>query len=217
MFSRTVLMALYDRLITAYGAQDWWPAQGPFEVVVGAVLTQNTSWKNVEKAIANLHQAGLVDLEKLHRLEHDTLAALIRPSGYFNIKARRLKNLCDWLVQQGGMDALEKLPTTELRKGLLSVNGIGPETADDIVLYAFNRPVFVIDAYTRRLLVKLDLIDGNEPYEQLRNGFESNLVQDPVMFNEYHALIVRHAKQKCSLIQGCLHCHVEIASGVSPA
>lgn len=207
MFLPEQLLTLYQRLFAAYGPQFWWPAETPFEVVIGAVLTQNTSWKNVEKAIANLQQAGLVDLEKIHQLKHDTLAGLIRPSGYFNIKAKRLKNLCDWLVGQGGMDSVERKTSPELRYGLLSVNGIGPETADDILLYAFNRPIFVIDTYTRRLLTKLDLINGDEPYERLRSGFEENL--DPVLFNEYHALIVRHAKQKCSVTADCLHCGIE--------
>jgi len=208
-FSPATLMTLYQRLFSAYGHQYWWPAQSPFEVVMGAVLTQNTAWINVEKAIANLQAADQMGLERLHALDHESLASLIRPSGYFNIKARRLKNLCMWLIAEGGMDALDKLPTLQLRAGLLSVNGIGPETADDILLYAFYRPVFVIDSYTRRLLTKLGLIDGDEPYEMLRAGFETNLAPDPALFNEYHALIVRHAKQKCQRLPECLHCQVE--------
>ncbi len=208
-FSPVTLLTLYQRLFSAYGHQYWWPAQSPFEVIVGAVLTQNTAWINVEKAIANLHAADRMDLERLHALDHESLASLIRPSGYFNIKARRLKNLCEWMIAEGGMEALDKLPTLQLRAGLLSVNGIGPETADDILLYAYYRPVFVIDAYTRRLLTKLGLIEGAEPYEALRAGFESNLAPDPALFNEYHALIVRHAKQKCQHLPECLHCQVE--------
>ena len=208
-FSPATLMSLYQRLFSAYGHQHWWPAQSPFEVIVGAVLTQNTSWINVEKAIANLQAADRMDLERLHVLDHESLASLIRPSGYFNIKSRRLKNLCVWIIAEGGMDALNKLPTLQLRTGLLSVNGIGPETADDILLYAFYRPVFVIDSYTRRLLTKLGLIEGAEPYEVLRAGFESNLAPDQALFNEYHALIVRHAKQKCQLLPECVHCQVE--------
>ena len=145
-FSPATLMSLYQRLFSAYGHQHWWPAQSPFEVIVGAVLTQNTAWINVEKAIANLQAADRMDLERLHVLDHESLASLIRPSGYFNIKSRRLKNLCVWMIAEGGMDALNKLPTLQLRTGLLSVNGIGPETADDILLYAFYRPVFVIDS-----------------------------------------------------------------------
>lgn len=209
MLSRQVLIKLYDRLLAAYGPQHWWPAETQFEVIVGAVLTQNTAWTNVEKAILSLQQSAQLDLEIIHQLDHDSLAVLIRPSGYFNIKARRLKNLCEWILQQGGMEGLTKLSTPELRDGLLSVNGIGPETADDILLYAFNRPVFVIDAYTRRLLVKLGLIEGTEPYEQLRQGFETSLNPDTELYNEYHALVVRHAKQKCTKATDCLHCGVE--------
>jgi len=209
LFSTKLLMSLYDRLYAAYGPQYWWPADTPFEVVVGAVLTQNTAWKNVVKAIANLKQSNLLELELIHRLQQDQLADLIRPSGYFNIKAKRLKNVCAWLADAGGMEALSGRPTHSLRAGLLGVNGIGPETADDMLLYAWNRPVFVIDTYTRRLLGKLHLITGDESYETLRMGFQGYLVSDPVLYNEYHALIVRHAKEKCSLAPECLHCAVE--------
>ncbi|MCZ6526703.1 MAG: endonuclease [Gammaproteobacteria bacterium] len=210
MLSKEVLMTLYDRLFQAYGPQKWWPAETAFEVMVGAVLTQNTAWGNVEKAIANLKQAGQLDMEAIHRLGHERLAELIRPAGYFNVKARRLKNLCAWLLSQGGLDSLQEFPTDTLRQALLSVNGIGPETADDILLYAFVRPVFVIDSYTRRLLKKLTLLNVTDvDYEELRHCFETALDPDPVMFNEYHALIVRHAKQKCTDQTDCKHCLVE--------
>jgi len=203
------LMTLYRRLYRSYGPQNWWPADAPFEVMVGAVLTQNTAWTNVEKAIAGLHRAGKLDPHRIRRMRADTLARLIRPSGYFNIKARRLQNLCRWYLAAGGHAGLESLATAELRRRLLSVNGVGPETADDILLYAFGRPVFVIDAYTRRLLRTLDLIDGTEHYETLRELFETRLQPDPALFNEYHALIVRHAKEPCSGDRGCRHCRVE--------
>jgi endonuclease-3 related protein len=193
----------------AYGPQNWWPAETPFEVMVGAVLTQNTAWQNVERAIRNLKQKGQLTLEAVDKLEHKELAEIIRPSGYYNIKAQRLKNLCQWTVQQGGISGISEYPTTELRDALLSINGIGPETADDILLYAFNRPVFVIDAYTRRLLAKMQLISGNESYETLRKGFETCLNGGQVLYNEYHALIVRHAKQKCEAQDNCRHCGVE--------
>ena len=207
--SNLVLMNLYERLMDAYGPQKWWPAESPFEVIVGAVLTQNTSWMNVERAIINLKKNGLLSLGEIHTIETSKLADVIRPCGYFNIKAKRLKNLCHWIVNQGGIDQLQKMSTEELRKNLLIVNGVGPETADDILLYAFYRPVFVIDAYTRRLLKNLELIEGNEDYDFLRMGFESNLTRDHTLYNEYHALIVRHAKQKCTSANNCLHCHVE--------
>ena len=190
------LTELYDRLLDAYGPQHWWPAESAFEVIVGAVLTQNTSWKNVEKAIARLKATGNLDLDHIVALSQDDLAGLIRSSGFFNVKAKRLKNLCEWLQSQGGLDELAKWRTGKLRQSLLEINGIGPETADDILLYAFQRPVFVIDSYTRRLLGKLGLIQGAEDYEALRQMFESCLPPDHRLYNEYHALIVRHAKEK---------------------
>ncbi len=216
MPSRQLLLRLYQRLYDAYGAQHWWPAETPFEVMVGAILTQNTHWHNVEKAISNLKAAGLMEIDRLRALEAPALAALIRPSGYFNVKAQRLKNLCDWVVQNGGIEKLSGWTTPELRVGLLSVRGVGPETADDIALYAFDRPVFVIDAYTRRLLVSLGLIKGEEGYEALRALFETALGPDAKLFNEYHALIVRHAKEKCTQSPHCLHCRVERPLRQSP-
>ncbi len=203
------LTELYDRLLDAYGAQHWWPAESAFEVIVGAVLTQNTSWKNVEKAIARLKATGNLDLDHIVALSQDDLAGLIRSSGFFNVKAKRLKNLCEWLQLQGGLDELAGWRTGKLRQSLLEINGIGPETADDILLYAFQRPVFVIDSYTRRLSGKLGLIQGTEDYETLRQMFESCLPPDHRLYNEYHALIVRHAKQQCSGDSGCRHCVVE--------
>ena len=212
-FSRKILMTLYERLFSAYGPQNWWPAETPFEVMVGAVLTQNTAWSNVERAIVNLKDKGSLSLEHIDRLEHQQLAEMIRPSGYFNVKAQRLKNLCRWTVQQGGIKDLAQFTTSELRQALLAINGIGPETADDILLYAFNRPVFVIDAYTRRLLQKMQLIKGDESYDTLRSGFETCLKGGQELYNEYHALIVRHAKQKCAVAEDCRHCRVEAPLG----
>jgi endonuclease-3 related protein len=139
------------------------------------------------------------------------LAEIIRPSGYFNIKAKRLKNLCRWIADNGGEARLAAIDTESLRSSLLQVNGVGPETADDILLYAFERPVFVIDTYTRRLFAKLGLIEGNEPYEALRQIIEAELEPDVSLFNQYHALIVRHAKEKCLKTSGCGHCLVEEA------
>ena len=203
------LTALYDRLLDAYGPQHWWPAESAFEVIVGAVLTQNTSWKNVEKALTGLKQAGLLDLDGIVALPRDELAELIKSSGFFNVKAQRLKNLCEWLQSQGGLEEVAGWNTGELRRALLGINGIGPETADDIVLYAFERPVFVIDTYTRRLLRKLGLIQGKEDYETLRQMFESCLPPEHSLYNEYHALIVRHAKEKCTHDNHCRHCSIE--------
>lgn len=203
------LTALYDRLLDAYGPQHWWPAESAFEVIAGAVLTQNTSWKNVEKALTSLKKNGKLELDSITTLPGNDLAELIRTSGFFNVKAKRLKNLCGWLQSQGGLEALATWDTGTLRRALLAINGIGPETADDILLYAFERPVFVIDTYTRRLLKKLGLIEGGEDYETLRQMFESCLARDHRLYNEYHALIVRHAKQQCSHESHCRHCAVE--------
>ena len=209
MLDRNKLLELYNRLYTAYGPQYWWPGDTAFEVMVGAVLTQNTAWTNVEQAIANLQAAGKLALDPLSRMTERRLARLIRPSGYFNVKARRLRALCAWLQTAGGIRKLRNIPTERLRPALLAVHGIGPETADAILLYAFDRPVFVIDAYTRRLLKALRVINGNEPYEALRSGFEAALADDAATFNEYHALIVRHAKEKCTGTNVCRHCLVE--------
>lgn len=209
MLNRQVLHRLFDNLVHTYGPQHWWPAETPFEVMVGAVLTQNTAWQNVEKAIENLKHKDVMSANGILSLHHTALADLIRPSGYFNVKARRLRNFCKWYVNEGGFEQLEKLATETLRRQLLSVNGIGPETADDILLYAFDRPVFVIDAYTRRLFSRLEQINGDEGYEQLRAMFERSLDKDAGLFNEFHALIVRHAKEKCTGHQDCLHCLVE--------
>jgi endonuclease III related protein len=205
------LMVVYQRLIGAYGDQSWWPADSSFEVMVGAVLTQNTAWTNVEKAISNLKHADSLTLEGLLALSDEALAQLIRPSGYFNIKTKRLKNLCLWMAENGGESKLAAVDTGTLRSSLLQVNGVGPETADDILLYAFARPVFVIDTYTRRLFSKLCLIQGSEPYEDLRQIFEAELEADVSLFNQYHALIVRHAREKCQQRADCRHCDVERA------
>ncbi len=196
-------------MYAAYGPQDWWPAETPFEVMAGAILTQNTAWTNVEKAIANLKQARALSAPAILRLSHARLAELIRPSGYFNIKSKRLRNYVQWFVDEGGFAKLNRLDHADLRQRLLSVNGVGPETADDILLYAFERPAFVIDTYTRRLLLKLGLINGGESYDALRRLFMESLPPDVAHFKEYHALIVRHAKQKCAARKDCPHCHVE--------
>jgi len=191
------LMAVYRRLHAAHGPQHWWPGDSVFEIMVGAVLTQNTVWTNVEKAIVNLKAAKALSPAAIAAAPHRRLAAWLKPSGYFNIKAQRLHALCAWLIRKGGAKRIARLPTDVLRAELLQVHGIGPETADDILLYAFNRPVFVIDAYTRRLFQRLGLIQGNENYEALRKLFEAALATDAPLFNEYHALIVAHAKDVC--------------------
>ncbi|GAB4347929.1 MAG: endonuclease III domain-containing protein [Gammaproteobacteria bacterium] len=197
---------VYERLDAAYGPQHWWPGESPFEIQVGAILTQNTAWPNVERAIENLKRENRMAPEAILETPHHDLAELLRPAGYFNVKARRLRNYCAWLLEQGGERALRRWPTDKLRHGLLSVKGVGPETADDILLYAFERPVFVIDAYTRRIFSRLGLIEANSGYEALRHRFETALGADVARFNQYHALIVRHAKTHCRKRPRCTAC-----------
>lgn len=203
---RPELVWVFQRLLRVHGPQHWWPGETPFEVMVGAVLTQNTSWSNVERAIGNLNDAGMLDPARIVAARRDRLARLIRPSGYFNVKAERLRAFCRWYLEHGGYVRLRRWSTERLRRALLTVHGVGPETADDIVLYAFRRPVFVIDAYTRRLFSRLGLVDGAESYETLRQGFESALGPDPALFNEYHALIVSHGKDICRPRPRCGTC-----------
>ena len=198
--------SVFDILLAAHGPQNWWPGDSPFEVMVGAVLTQNTAWSNVEKAIANLKQANALSPLTIVETHPKRLAKWLKPSGYFNIKAKRLKSFCRWLIEQGGEKKLTGRTTGELRQQLLLVHGVGPETADDILLYAFNRPVFVIDAYTRRIFGRLGLITGDETYEELRKLFERNIKKDAGLFNEYHALIVIHGKNVCSKRPKCGDC-----------
>ncbi len=176
---------------------------------MGAVLTQNTAWVNVEKAIANLKQAHALDATLITDTPHARLARWLKPSGYFNIKAKRLRNFCAWYLTQGGFEALASWDTARLRHALLSVNGIGPETADDMLLYAFERPVFVIDAYTRRLHARLGHIRAEQGYESVWIFFESALNKNREkvkLFNEFHALIVRHGKQVCRPRPRCTEC-----------
>jgi len=204
--SRPQLLQLFNLMLEDYGRQGWWPGETPFEVMVGAILTQNTAWTNVEVAIANLKRAGMLAPAAIINSDQTELAQLIRSSGYFNVKAERLKNLCRFLQECGGEGVLREKTSQELRQGLLSVNGIGPETADDILLYAFERPIFVIDAYTRRIFSRLGMCNGQESYEELRKWFESGLGPDQKLFNEFHALIVRHAKEACTTEPHCEQC-----------
>lgn len=176
--------------------------------MVGAVLTQNTAWVNVERAIANLKQVNALTPEAIVAAHPKRLAKWLKPSGYFNVKAKRLRAFCRWLIAQGGVAVLAQLATNELRTRLLAVHGVGPETADDILLYAFERPVFVIDAYTRRIFQRLGAIRGDEDYEMLRLSFEQALGPDTALFNEYHGLIVRQGKDVCRTRPLCAQCAI---------
>jgi len=197
---------VYEKLLKQYGRQYWWPAETPFEVMVGAILTQNTAWTNVERAITRLESRSCLTPQAILEAPLPDLAEWLKPSGYFNIKAQRLRNYCQWYIDAGEFSCLSRIDTEMLRKQLLAVNGIGPETADDILLYAFDRPVFVIDAYTRRIFSRLGLLAGDAGYEVLRYRFETGLQADVAVFNEYHALIVRHAKDACKKRPDCTAC-----------
>lgn len=208
MMTRQQLIDLYECLFDAFGPQNWWPGDTPFEIIIGAVLTQNTSWANVERAIANLKAADCLEPRKLHGLDSDELETMIRPAGYFRVKAKRLKNLLQWLCDEydGNLSVLEKANTSRLREELLGISGVGPETADSILLYALERPVFVVDAYTARVMVRHGLIEPETSYEQLQDLFQSNLEPDVQLFNEYHALLVRTGKDFCKPKPKCPSC-----------
>lgn len=213
MSDRRGLQRVYRRLLQAYGPQRWWPGDSAFEVMVGAVLTQNTAWANVERAIANLKAADALTPAAIIAAHPRRLAAWLKPSGYFNIKAKRLRAFCEWYVARGEASALARLDTATLRGELLSVYGVGPETADDILLYAFARPVFVIDAYTRRIFSRLGYIAGDEPYEDLRAWCERYVHRDVAIYNEYHALIVAHGKDICRPQPRCARCVLQRSCG----
>ena len=202
------LLNIYHQLMARYGPQNWWPAQGPFEVIVGAILTQSAAWGNVEKAIVNLKSAKALSPQALRRLPSAELARLVHPCGYYNAKALKLKSFAYWLGNHYN-DDLDKLLATDtdpLRKQLLSIHGIGQETADSIILYAANKPVFVIDAYTRRIINHIDLAPDSNSYTAYQELFMDNLPADANLFNEYHALLVCLAKNVCRNHPLCQQC-----------
>jgi len=206
--SKDRLIDAYRRLYAAYGPQGWWPGETPFEVIVGAILTQSAAWTNVEKAIANLKAAGALSPEGLRAIGDAELAGLIRPSGYFNAKARKLKAFLGLLDESfsGDLQRLLATPAAELRRLLLGTHGIGPETADSIVLYAAGQPVFVIDAYTRRVFSRLGLAPEAATYDGWQELFTRALPPDAALCNEYHALIVRLGKEVCRKTPRCGAC-----------
>jgi endonuclease III related protein len=199
------VLAIHDRLLAHYGPQGWWPANSAFEMMVGAILTQNTSWTNVERAIAGLKQEGLLDAAAIAACPEKRLAAAIRPSGYYNQKAQRLRAFAGFYLKHDGENGLSQL--LEPRQALLALHGIGPETADSILLYALDIPIFVIDAYTRRIFARLGLSTPEASYHALQDFFHAQLPASVPLFQEYHALVVMHAKQHCRtrpLCAGCL-------------
>ncbi len=189
---------MYNRLYKAFGPQHWWPGDSPFEIIVGAVLTQNTNWGNVEKAINNLKAFGVLSLESIYGLDINMLAEYIRPAGYYNIKAKRLKSLIKFIKENyGGVDAMLEENLSSLRAKLLGVYGLGPETVDSILLYAGNKPVFVVDAYTKRIFSRHGLCYEDTDYHQLQDIITSRIPKDIKIYNEFHALIVKLGKEFC--------------------
>lgn len=212
-----LLLEIYKRLFEHFGPQNWWPADDPFEVVVGAILTQNTAWGNVEKAIENLKKKDLLNPSGLHRISAERLASLIRPSGYFNIKAKRLKAFLDLLFKDynGNLDIMFKEKDTELRERLLSVKGIGEETADSILLYAGGVPIFVVDNYTRRILSLHKVVSSELGYQDIQQIFMKELPSNAQLFNEYHALIVSIGKEFCKKRPLCEKCPLSFLFGIT--
>lgn len=193
------LMRYYEAMSGTLGPMRWWPAKTPFEVIVGAILTQSTAWGNVERAIANLREARMLTPSAMLRVRTPRLAALVRPSGYFRQKAKKLKAFVRFLYAGygGSLTRMFRTPTLELREKLLSVHGIGPETADSILLYAGNHPVFVVDAYTHRIFGRHQITNGMPDYEKVRALIEASLPRHTELFNEFHALLVNTGKNWC--------------------
>jgi endonuclease-3 related protein len=204
------LLEIYHLLLKQYGPRNWWPADSPFEVCVGAILTQNTNWENVEKAINNLKREGLLSPEGLRDVSPPRLAEVIKPAGYFNVKSSRLKDFVVYLFARhnGCLDAMFSGAWQELRRELLAVRGIGPETCDSIMLYAGNKPTFVVDTYTKRLFSRLGIFSESTPYETVRGIFMNNLPAEVNLYNEYHALVVQHCKEYCRKQPFCEKCPV---------
>ena len=208
-----LLQKVYRRLYTRYGPQGWWPGNGTFDVIVGAILTQAAAWTNVERGIASLKEADCWSWQAIYDRPVDDLAQIIRSCGYFNAKARKLKAFAQHVVERydGNLAAMLGQDLPELREELLSIHGIGQETADDILVYAARKPSFVIDSYTRRILQRMDLIPREKAasYQACQALFHENLPGDATLFNEYHALLDRHAKEACVKVPKCQGCCLE--------
>ena len=209
---KRIVKEVYKTLYQAFGPRGWWPGETPFEVVIGAILTQNTSWKNVERAIDRLRAKNLLHPANLYKIKDEELAQLIKPSGYYHIKTGRIKNFIVFLHREYGSD-LNKMFREEmmfLRKKLLSIKGIGPETADSILLYAGEKPTFVVDTYTKRIFSRHGWISNQNSYEDIRDFFMGNLNIDVKLFNEYHALLVYLGKEFCKKEPRCKECPLKV-------
>ena len=209
--SRRLLRRLYRRLLTAFGHAGWWPGGSPFEVCVGAILVQNTAWVNVERTLDGLRRRRLLSFRALHRLPPSRLGPLLRSSGTFRVKASRLRALLEFLGREygGRVEAMRDEDAWVLREKLLAVRGVGPETADSIALYAAGHPLFVVDAYTRRVFGRLGLLAGGEPYDEVQRLFMDALPRDAALYNDFHAQIVRLAKDVCRPRPRCAECPLE--------
>ncbi len=208
---KRLLMQIYERLYNAYGPRHWWPGETPFEVMVGAILTQNTSWRNVEKAIQNLKRADVLNIVGVSELRKAELARLIRPSGFYRLKTERLMAFVDFLFDHyhGNLNRMRREEAEILRPKLLRVKGIGPETADSILLYGLRKTIFVVDAYTKRVLSRHGIISEGAPYEEVQRLFMNHLPPDERLFNEYHALLVHLGKNVCKKIPKCDICPIK--------
>ena len=208
MTMRQQLMIIFETLLYAFGPRHWWPGDSPLEVMVGAVLTQNTSWRNVEKAIANMKDRRIMDLTRLAEIDERELADIIRSAGFYNVKSRRLKAfIVDFHGRfNGTIEGTAAMTTRALRNYLLNISGIGPETADSILLYALERPLFVVDAYTKRFLKNHRILVGGGDYHEVQRFFVDNLPENIYIFNEFHALIVRLCQQHCKKKPDCTRC-----------
>lgn len=205
-------MRLFEKLLSWYGSRKWWPAKTRFEVIVGAILTQNVSWKNAKLAVQSLKRTGLLSPQAILSARQGVIARNIKSSRFYNQKARKLKNFCSYLTEKygGSLDRMFAKDTDELRRELLSVNGIGKETADSILLYAGKKLSFVSDAYTKRFLERYGLLNGMKSYDEIRDHFMNVLPQDIYIYNEYHALIVHHCYAACKAIPDCRECAIRI-------
>jgi len=212
---KILLLNIYRKLYKAYGPRHWWPGETPFEVMVGAILTQNTSWRNVEKAIDRLKARKLLNVKGIRQLKRTELASLIKSSGYYRIKADRLKAFVDFIFEgyDGRIEKMGREKMEVLRPKLLKVKGVGPETADSILLYGLEKPIFVVDAYTKRILARHDIVSEKVRYDEVQKLFMDYLPRDGKLFNEYHALFVQLGKTLCKKIPKCDRCPLNNVRG----
>ncbi len=205
---RDGLLKMYNAMVGRFGVRNWWPGESPLEICIGAILTQNTSWKNVEKAIGAIKGQGLMEISRLYDIDQGELAEIIRPAGYYNVKAKRLKNFINHVQKSfgGALERLFNLNLNRLRKELLSLNGIGPETADSMILYAAGKPIFVVDLYTTRILSRHKFVNDKAPYDEAQALFHERLERDVSLYNDFHAQFVAVGNNFCKPKPKCGDC-----------